>query len=437
MLNLLAAPALATLLALPAASASPKPSPALAPLDAAYPDLEAFYVDLHRSPELSMQEEKTSAKIAQRLRALGYDVTERVGGFGVVGVMRNGKGPTVLLRADMDALPVLEKTGLPYASTVTAKDASGATVPVMHACGHDIHMTSLVGAAGLLAKAKARWKGTLVVVGQPAEELGGGASKMLKDGFLERFPRPDFAISFHDDPRMPAGQVGFTPGFVFANVDSVDITVFGRGGHGARPEASVDPVVIAARIVTALQTVVSRENSPFDPAVVTVGSIHGGTKHNIIPDEVKMQLTVRSYKREVRDKLLAAVERIAKAEAAAAGAPRVPEVKHADGGDAVYNDPVLTKRVAGALTAALGASSVREMPPIMAGEDFGDFGKAAKCPSLILWVGLTAPEKLAAVGGDVNRVPSLHSSEMSPVPAPTIKAGVSALTVAALEVLGK
>jgi hippurate hydrolase len=236
---------------------------------------------------------------------------------------------------------------------------------------------------------------------------------------------------------MPAGQIGFTPGFVFANVDSVDITVFGRGGHGARPEASVDPIVIAARIVTALQTVVSRENSPFDPAVVTVGSIHGGTKHNIIPDEVKMQLTVRSYKRDVRDRLLAAIERIAKAEAAAAGAPRAPEVKHADGGDAVYNDPALTKRVAGALAAALGAPAIREMPPIMAGEDFGEFGRAAKCPSLILWVGLTAPEKLAAVGGDINRVPSLHSSEMAPVPGPTIRAGVSALTVAALELLGK
>jgi hippurate hydrolase len=307
----------------------------------------------------------------------------------------------------------------------------------MHACGHDIHMTSLVGAAALLAKAKSRWKGTLVLVGQPAEELGGGASNMLKDGFLSRFPRPDFAIAFHDDPRMPAGEVGFTPGFVTANVDSVDITVFGRGGHGARPEAAVDPIVIAARIVTVLQTVVSRENSPFDPAVVTVGSIHGGTKHNIIPDEVKMQLTVRSYKREVRDRLLAAIERIAKAEAAAAAAPREPDVNVSEGNDASYNDPALTRRVANGLTAALGAAAVREMPPIMAGEDFGEFGRAAKCPSLILWVGLTAPGKLAAVGGDINRVPSLHSSELAPVPAPTIRAGVSALTVAALEVLGK
>jgi hippurate hydrolase len=337
----------------------------------------------------------------------------------------------------MDALPVLEKTGLPYASTVTAKDASGATVPVMHACGHDIHVTSLVGAAAMLAKAKSRWKGTLVVVGSPRRSSAAAPRACSRTAFSSDSRRPDYAIAFHDDPRMPAGQIGFTPGFVFANVDSIDITVFGRGGHGARPEAAVDPIVIAARIVTALQTVVSRENSPFDPAVVTVGSIHGGTKHNIIPDQVKMQLTVRSYKPEVKAKLIAAIERIAKAEAAAAAAPREPEVTHSDSGAATYNDPALTKRVAGALTNVLGASVVREMPPIMAGEDFGEIGKAAKCPSLILWVGLTAPEKLAAVGGDINRVPALHSSEMAPVPAPTIRAGVSALTLAALEVLGK
>ncbi|HEX4440153.1 MAG TPA: amidohydrolase [Thermoanaerobaculia bacterium] len=436
--NPLAAPALATLLALPAASAPPKPSPALAPLNAAYPDLERLYIDLHQSPELSLHEEKTSAKIADRLRALGYEVTDHVGGFGVVGVMRNGKGPTVLLRADMDALPIEERTGLPYASKVTAKDASGATVPVMHACGHDIHMTSLVGAATLLAKAKSRWKGTVVLVGQPAEELGGGASRMLKDRFMERFPKPDYAISLHDDARLPAGEVGFTPGYMWANVDSVDITVYGRGGHGARPEGTVDPIVIAARIVTALQTIVARENSPFDPAVVTVGSIHGGTKHNIIPDEVKMQLTVRSYEPAVRKKLLAAIERVAKAEAAAGAAPREPlVVVDADGGDAVYNDPALTRRVAGAIAAVLGASNVREMPRVMAGEDFGEWGVAAKCPSTDLWLGATPPAKLAAVGGDATKVPGIHSSEFAPDREPTIKTGAAALTLAALEVLGK
>jgi hippurate hydrolase len=436
--NPLAAPALATLLALPAASAPPKPSPALAPLGAAYPDLEKLYIDLHQNPELSLHEEKTSARIADRLRALGYEVTDHVGGFGVVGVMRNGKGPTVLLRADMDALPIEERTGLPYASKATAKDASGATVPVMHACGHDIHMTSLVGAATLLAKAKSRWKGTVVLVGQPAEELGGGASRMLKDRFMERFPKPDFAISLHDDARLPAGQVGFTPGYMWANVDSVDITVYGRGGHGARPEGTVDPIVIAARIVTALQTIVARENSPFDPAVVTVGSIHGGTKHNIIPDEVKMQLTVRSYEPAVRKKLLAAIERIAKAEAAVGAAPREPVVAvDEDGGDAVYNDPALTRRVAGAIAAVLGASNVREMPRVMAGEDFGEWGIAAKCPSTDLWLGATPPAKLAAVGGDATKVPGIHSSEFAPDREPTIKTGASALTLAALEVLGK
>jgi len=437
MLNTFAAPAFATLLALPAASAPPKASPALAPLNAAYPDLEALYIDLHRNPELSGHEEKTSAKIAARLRALGYEVTDHVGGFGVVAVMRNGKGPTVLLRADMDALPVAEKTGLPYASTVTAKNDSGETVPVMHACGHDIHATSLVGAATLLAKAKSRWRGTLVLVGQPAEEGGGGAGRMLKDGLYERFPKPDFTIAFHDDPRLPAGKVGFSPGPAFANVDSIDVTVFGRGGHGSRPEAAVDPIVIAARIVTALQTIVSRENSPFDPAVVTVGSIHGGTRPNIIPDEVKLQITVRSYSPEVRRRLLAAVDRIAKAEAAAAAAPKAPDVHISGGGDAVYNDPALTRRISTAVAAVLGASNVQEMHAIMAGEDFGDFGRAAKCPSLIFWVGATAPSKLAAVGGDVDRVPSMHSSEFAPDREPTLKTGISAMTIAALEVLGK
>jgi amidohydrolase len=442
MLNAFAAPALATLFALAAPSASPKPSPktaaALAPLDAAYPDLEKLYIDLHRNPELSLHEEKTSAKLAERLRALGYEVTDHVGGFGVVGVMRNGKGPTVLLRADMDALPIEERTGLPYASTVTTKDGSGATVHVMHACGHDVHVTSLVGAATLLAKAKSRWRGTLVLVGQPAEELGGGASKMLKDRFLERFPRPDFAIALHDDARLPAGQVGFTAGYIWANVDSVDITVYGRGGHGARPEATVDPIVIAARIVTALQTIVAREISPFDPAVVTVGSIHGGTKHNIIPDEVKLQLTVRSYEPEVRKKLLAAIQRIAKSEAAAGAAPREPLVEvDPGGGDAVYNDPALTRRVAGAIAAALGSANVREMPRVMAGEDFGEWGVAAKCPSTDLWLGATAPAKLAAVGGDTTKVPGIHSSEFAPDREPTLKTGAAALTIAALELLGR
>ena len=433
MLNILAAPALAGLLALPAASGSP----ALAPVNTIYPDLEAFYIDLHQTPELSMHEEKTSAKVAARLRQLGYEVTDHVGGFGVVAVLKNGKGPTILIRADMDALPVEERTGLPYASKVTVTNDAGTVVPVMHACGHDVHMTSLVGAAALLAKAKSRWRGTLVLVGQPGEEGWDGARAMLQDGFLTRFPKPDFAIALHDTPQLPAGTVGWTPGFALANSDTVDITIYGRGGHGSMPQNTVDPIVTAARMVLAFQTIVARENDPRDPAVVTVGTIHGGTRSNIIPDEVRLQLTVRSYKAEVRKKLLAAIERIARAEALAAGAPKEPLVKIDLGYDATYNDPAMTKRVAAALASAFGASRVVESRPVMGSEDFGNFGKAAKCPSLIFWLGGTEPAKFAATQGDMTKLPSLHSSEWAPDREPTLKTGAAALTVAALELLGK
>jgi amidohydrolase len=433
MINIFAAHALAGLLALPVASGSP----ALAPVNAIYPDLEALYLDLHQTPELSTHEEKTSAKIAERLRKLGYDVTDHVGGFGVVAVLKNGKGPTVLIRADMDALPVEEKTGLPYASKVKTKDDAGNVVSVMHACGHDVHMTSLVGAATLLAKTKSRWRGTLVLVGQPAEEGGPGAAAMLKDGFLTRFPKPDFAIALHDDPRLPAGMIGYTPGFAMANVDSVDVTIYGRGGHGAAPQNTVDPIVTAARTVVALQTIIARENSPFDPAVVTVGSIHGGTKNNIIPDEVKLQLTVRTYKPEVRKKILAAIERIVKAEATAAGAPREPLVRISPGDAATYNDPALTKRIAGALASTLGAGNVVELPPVMGAEDFGEFGRATGVPSLMFWLGATEPGKFESVHGDVTKLPGLHSSEFAPDREPTLKTGATALTAAALALLGK
>jgi len=431
--NIFAAPALAGLLAMPAASGSP----ALAPIDALYPDLAAFYMDLHRNPELSKHEERTSARVADRLRSLGYEVTDHVGGFGVVAVMKNGKGPTLLLRADMDALPVLEKTGLPYASHVIEKDDTGTAVPVMHACGHDVHMTSLVGAAALLARARNLWRGTLVLVGQPAEEGGSGASAMLKDGFLARFPRPDFAIALHDDPRMPAGEVGFTAGFAYANSDSVDITIYGRGGHGSAPQNTVDPIVIAARTILALQTIVSRENSPFDPTVITVGRIQGGTKRNIVPDEVRLEVTVRTYKPEVQDRVLAAIERIARAEAVAAGAPKEPLVRIEKGYTATYNDPSLTRRIASAMTKAFGSGRVVELPPIMASEDFGDFGRAANAPYIEFALGATPAEKLEAAHGDATKVPGLHSSEFAPDPEPTLKAGAAALTVAALEILGR
>jgi hippurate hydrolase len=421
---------------LAAQTAAPK-NPALAPLDGLYPDLETFYIDLHQSPELSFHEEKTAAKLADRLRALGYTVSTGVGGTGVVAVMKNGPGPTVLVRADMDALPVEEKTGLSYASKVTTRDDSGATVSVMHACGHDVHMTSLVGAATLLARATDRWRGTLVLIGQPAEEKGGGALAMVKDGLITRFPKPDFAIALHDSSFLPAGVIGVTPGYALANVDSVDITIYGRGGHGSAPQSTVDPIVIAARTILALQTIVSRENDPRDPAVVTVGSIHGGTKHNIIPDDVKMQLTVRTYKDDVRKRILASIARITKAEAAAAGAPKEPTVTVVEGNNATYNDPAVSKRLMTALSAAFGSARVVETPPIMGAEDFGDIGRAAGAPSVIFWVGGVEKARYDAVNGDPTQLPSLHSSLWAPDKEPTLKTGAGALTIAALELLGK
>jgi hippurate hydrolase len=336
----------------------------------------------------------------------------------------------------MDALPVEERTGLAYASKVTTKDDSGATVSVMHACGHDIHMTSLIGAATLLAKAKDRWRGTLFLIAQPAEEKGGGARSMLKDGLFTRFPKPDFAISFHDKASMPAGKLIYTPGFAFANVDSVDLTIYGRGGHGAYPHATVDPIVIAARTILALQTIVSREENPLDPAVVTVGSIHGGAKHNIIPDEVKLLITVRSYKEEVRKRILASIERIAKAEAAAAGAPTPPKVEVTEGTPATFNDPALTKRIAGALAKVFGEANVVEGQPTMGGEDFSEYGRAG-VPALQFEVGAVEPGKYEASQKNGTPLPSLHSSEFAPDRERTLRMGVSSLTIAALELLGK
>ena len=408
----------------------------LAPLDALYPELDSLYLDLHRNPELSQHEEKTAAKMAERLRSLGFAVTTGFAGHGVVGVLENGAGPTVMLRTELDALPVEERTGLPYASRVTTKDDSGATVSVMHACGHDIHMASWVGAATLLARAKDRWKGTLVMIGQPDEEKGSGAKKMLDAGLFTRFPRPDFVVAIHDSPDLPAGKIGARPGFALANVDAVDITVYGRGGHGAYPHKTVDPIVIAARTIVALQTIVSREQNPFDPAVVTVGSIHGGTKHNIIPDEVRLQLTVRSYKEEVRKRLHAAIERVAKAEAAAAGAPKEPRVTVTLGDPATYNDPKLMARLAKVLAQQFGQGAVLEPDAVMAGEDFSWYGRAG-VPTAILWVGGVAPERFEAAQKAGTALPGLHSSEWAPDREPTIRTGVGTLTTAALELLGK
>jgi amidohydrolase len=411
-------------------------SPALAPLDSIYPELDKLYIDLHRSPELSLHEEKTAAKMASRLRALGYEVTTGIGGHGVVAILKNGKGPTVLLREDMDALPVEERTGVPYASKVTTKDDSGATVSVMHACGHDIHMTGLIGAATLLARAKDRWRGTLFLVAQPAEEKGNGAVAMIKDGLFARFGKPDFAISFHDSATDPAGKVSLTPGYANANVDSVDLTIYGRGGHGAYPHTTVDPIVIAARTILALQTIVSRETKPTDPAVVTVGSIHGGTKHNIIPDEVKLLITVRSFKDDVRKRLIESIDRIAKAEALAAGATKPPKMEITEGTNSMYNDPAVTRRISAALAKTLGPANVLEGEPVMGAEDFSEFGRAG-IPSLQYNVGAVNPGKHEASKKNGTPLPSLHSSEFAPDREPTIRTAVASLTAAALELLGK
>ena len=406
-------------------------------LDQLYPQLDALYLELHKNPELSLQERRTSARLADELRKLGYEVTAGVGGTGVVGVLRNGKGPTVLLRTELDALPVEEKTGLPYASTATAVNPAGQTVPVMHACGHDAHMAGWTGAATLLAKAKDRWRGTVLMVGQPAEEVVQGARAMIADGLFSRFPKPDFSLAVHDSSDLPAGKVFFVPGYAMASVDSVDVTIFGRGGHGAKPNTTIDPVVIAARTVLAIQTLVSREKDPLEPAVVTVGSIHGGTKYNIIPDEVKLQLTVRTYNPEVRSQLRSGIERIAKAEAEAARAPKEPLVKFSEAQDATYNDPAVTRRLAGALAKQLGAANVQEVRPEMVAEDFGEFGKAAGAPSVLLRVGAAEPAKYEAAKKSGTPLPSLHSSGFAPDRERTIKTAATALTVSALELLGK
>jgi amidohydrolase len=404
-------------------------------VNAVYPEVESLYFDLHRTPELALHEQQTAAKLAERVKALGYEVTTGVGGTGVVAILRNGSGPTVLLRTDMDALPIEEKTGLAYASKVVFKSDSATATPVMHACGHDIHMSGWVGTAKLMAQNRDRWHGTLILIGQPAEETGEGAVAMIKDGLFTRFPKPDFALAIHDSAIQPVGQVGYTPGFAFAASDSVDITVYGRGGHGAQPQNTVDPVVIAARTVLALQTIVSRENNPFDPAVITVGTIHGGIKNSIIPDEVKLQLTVRSYKPEVRKRLIASIERVAKGEALASGAPQEPLVKVTPAANALYNDPVLTKRLVTALGRVLGERNLIEVEPKMVFEDFAEFNLAG-IPSADFWVGAVNPEKFAASQQSGTALPQLHSSLWAPDYAPVLKTVMTVETTELLELLG-
>lgn len=433
-----AAAALAAGLAVPAFAALPAPPPRLAAALARLPEsaaaLEELYLDLHRNPELSLQETATAAKLAARLRQLGYEVTEGVAGTGVVGVLRNGDGPVVMLRTDLDALPVEEKTGLPHASRALGKDDEGRPIPVMHACGHDLHMTAWTGAATLLARAKESWRGTLVMVGQPAEEKGAGAEKMLKDGLFTRFPRPSFAVALHVTPEIPAGKVGVTPGPAFASVDSVDVTIHGKGGHGAMPHRTIDPILIAARTVVALQALVSREKDPFEPAVVSVGSFQAGAKHNVIPPEAKLKITVRAYREEVRQRLLEGIRRVALGEAMAAGAPQAPDVTVVESTPGVVNDVPLTGRLRGAFAAALGEASVAEFPPATVSEDFAYFGREG-VPASMFWLGAASPAALGEARGAGRALPPLHSAEFAPDYAPAIRTGVTALVAAALELL--
>jgi hippurate hydrolase len=407
----------------------------LSRIDAIYPDIEALYKDLHRNPELAFQETETAAKLGGRLKALGFEVTTGVGKTGIVALMKNGAGPTVMLRTELDALPVAEKTGLSFASSVTTKNAAGQLVPVMHACGHDLHMAAWAGTARIMAEGKDRWRGTLMLVGQPAEETLSGAVAMLEDGLFTRFPRPDFALSLHDDDTMPAGTVGYHAGLFRAMSDRVEITVYGRGGHAAMPHNTIDPVVIAARIVLALQTIVSRENNPNDPVVITVGSIHGGTQGNIIPDEVKLELSVRTFTPQVRTRTLAAIRRIAKGEADAAGAPREPLVTApAVAPPPVVNDPALISRLAGVLKKALGEQNVVEMPAKMTSEDFAQYG-AAGVSIALLHIGAVNRTKLDESRRTGTPVPAPHSPEWAPEYEPTLKTAIRTEVTALLELL--
>jgi hippurate hydrolase len=405
--------------------------------------LEALYKHLHAHPELSFYEERTAAKLVSELKPLGFELTPKVGRHGFVAVMKNGAGPTLMVRTDLDALPVVENTGRDYASDVRVKDDYGNDVGVMHACAHDIHMTSFVGTARLLAKLKDQWSGTLVMIGQPAEERGAGAREMLADGLYKRFPRPDMAIALHVDAALETGKVGYHSGYTLANVDSVDITIRGVGGHGAYPHATKDPIVIAAQVIMALQTIVSREVRPIDSAVVTVGSIHGGAKHNVIPDEVKLQVTVRSYTDETRAQILAAIKRITVGIARAAGVPadREPTVTviEAEFTPATYNNPELVSRLLPVWKSLLGDENVVERDAEMGGEDFSRYGREdPRIPIFMFRLGTVSAERVAESkkpGG--MPLPSLHSALFWPVPRTTIETGVEATTAAVLELLRK
>jgi amidohydrolase len=416
--------------------------------DAELPSLLGIYKDVHTHPELSGHEERTAGLVAKELRAAGCQVTEHVGkyensklkAYGVVGVMKNGDGPTVLVRTDTDALPVEEETGLPYASKVVVKNDEGRDVHVMHACGHDAHIAAFIGTARSLGKLKDQWHGTIVFVAQPAEEIGTGARALLQDGLYDRFGKPNFALGFHDKADVEAGHIAVTEGYTSANVDSVDVTVRGVGGHGGYPHKTKDPIVLAAEIINAWQTIVSRENNPIDPVVVTVGSIHGGTKHNIIPDEVKMQITVRTYKSKVRERVLADIDRIAKGCAAAAGIPAelapIVSVPKDLVALAAYNNPELTKRLVAVWKKSLGDENVEIVDPTMGGDDFSEYSLPDySIPAVYFHFGAVEPAKIAEYKQGGKELPTLHSSKFAPVPEPTIRTGVIGMVSAVLDLM--
>jgi amidohydrolase len=394
-------------------------------VDNVYPDAHSLYLDLHEHPELSAHETQTAAKLSSRLKNAGYDVTEHVGGTGVVAVLKNGSGPTIMLRTELDALPVEENTGLAYASKVHTKDDAGRDVPVMHACGHDVHMASLLGTAEIMSRSKSTWHGTLILIGQPAEETIGGADGMLRDGLFTRFPKPDAIVALHVGNELPAGTVSITPGIYNTNSDSVRITIHGKGGHGAAPHTTIDPIVIAARTILSLQTIASREVKPGELAIVTVGYIRAGTKNNIIPDQAEMGLTVRTYKQDVRKQVLAAISRIAKAEADAAGAPREPSVEHYEGTDAVYNDPALAEHLRAPLEAALGKERVVTTGPITPSEDFSFFVEQG-VPGFYFSLGGADPQKFADAKANGTHLPSNHSPLFAPDVDPALHTGIAA-----------
>ncbi|MEM6841261.1 MAG: amidohydrolase [Bacteroidota bacterium] len=406
-----------------------------------YPSLDTLYKYLHQHPELSSQEEQTARLIANELSSLGFEVQEKLGMYNLAGVLKNGEGPTLLIRTDMDALPLEEKTGLSYASTAKGTNAAGETVGVMHACGHDIHMTVFLGSARTMVEMKDRWKGTLVMVAQSAEETGFGADALFKANLYDKIPVPDYAIALHDNASLPAGTVGYRAGAFMASVDMVDITVYGEGGHGAAPHTTKDPIVLAAQMINSFQTIVSREINPINPAVVTVGSIHGGTVHNIIPDEVKLQLTVRSYSPQVRNRIIRALKRISQSHAQAARLPeeKYPKISIRDPQTpATINDTELTNRLVTVFKETLGDNKVVETPPNMVGEDFSRYGmQDKKVPICMFWLGAVDPQKVKEAEETGTKLPSLHSPFYAPMPEPTIKTGIRAMSAAALDLLKK